>query len=189
MRSETLDLLIRVVAFALPIAALFVLVVLVPWRLTKRKSDGDDGARVVGAGSPVAEPAVIAAAGDIAGELAPLMARVAALEDSDDKSALAPLYLQVAELEQRRGNDAGRLAALRAAAGTGAIHGPRSVHAAARLELAEVAYEAGDLHTACEHWQMARMAYHDDGDTENFDLIDKRMLDHGCPTDWVLTDF
>jgi hypothetical protein len=197
---ENLDLLIRVLAFALPVGALVVLVILLPWRLTKKHpeaalSEADAPARVVnGQSGPRDGPTdgaelATADAANVAVDLNPLMARIAVLEDGDDKSTLAPLYMQVAALEQKRGNEAGRLAALRAAAGTGAIHGPRKAHALARLELAEVAYLAGDLHTACEHWQMARMAYHDDGDTENFERVDRRMLDQGCPTDWVLTDF
>jgi len=57
------------------------------------------------------------------------------------------------------------------------------------LELAEAAYLAGDLTTACEQWQLARTAYLEDGQMERHASIEKRMRANGCPTDWVLTDF
>lgn len=63
------------------------------------------------------------------------------------------------------------------------------VHAAARLELAEIARIDGDLTTACEHWQIARGLYHDTKLLAERDEISERMRDHRCPTDWVLTNF
>lgn len=108
---------------------------------------------------------------------------------SAPKTSLAPLYLELARLCRSAGDEAGCLAALRSAAGIGAQHGPRAAHAEARIELAEAAYSSGDLHGACEQWQMARMALHEDGQKEAYARVDKRMLQHGCPTDWVLTDF
>jgi hypothetical protein len=107
----------------------------------------------------------------------------------DAKSSLAPLYLELARQQRAAGNEAECLSALRSAAGMAAQHGPRSAHAEARLELAEAAYKAGDLTGACEQWQIARTALHDDGQKEAHARIDKRMRDNGCPTDWVLTDF
>ena len=62
-------------------------------------------------------------------------------------------------------------------------------HALSRLELADAALNAGDPITACEHWQMARMAFLDAGMKADGDRIDHRMRANGCPTDWVLTDF
>ena len=79
--------------------------------------------------------------------------------------------------------------ALRAAAGCGALHGPRSAHAEARLQLGEAAYATGDLASACEQWQLARTAFLADGQKEQHARVEKRMRDNGCPTDWVLTDF
>lgn len=65
----------------------------------------------------------------------------------------------------------------------------KAVHAAARLELAQISEVNGDLTTACEHWQIARMLYHDLGQQDDVDQTDAKMLSNGCPTDWVLTDF
>lgn len=64
-----------------------------------------------------------------------------------------------------------------------------AVHAAARLELAERARLAGDLTTACEHWQIARGLFFDMNDRDLHKTAEGLMLRHGCPTDWVLTDF
>jgi hypothetical protein len=81
------------------------------------------------------------------------------------------------------------MTALRSAAGYASLHGPLGCHAAARLQLAEAAYSAGDLTSACEQWQMARGAFLEDGQMDEHARIDRRMRDNGCPTDWVLTDF
>lgn len=64
-----------------------------------------------------------------------------------------------------------------------------AIHAAARLELADRARVAGDLTTACEHWQIARGLFFDMNDRELHKTAEGLMLRHGCPTDWVLTDF
>lgn len=105
------------------------------------------------------------------------------------KTSLAKLQLDLARAYERQGNVEARMAALRSAAGYGALHGPPSVHAAARLALGEAAYGAGDLTSACEQWQMARTAFLEAGDAEQHDRVEKRMRENGCPTDWVLTDF
>jgi hypothetical protein len=62
-------------------------------------------------------------------------------------------------------------------------------HAAARLELGELARQDGDLITACEHWQIARALFQDLKNGARVKTTEARMRDHGCPTDWVLTDF
>ncbi len=105
------------------------------------------------------------------------------------KPALAPHYLELALLHRARGDEPAALAALRLAAGLAAQHGPRTAHAEARLELAEAAFNGGDLTGACEQWQMARTALHEEGDKAAHARVEKRMRDNGCPTDWVLTDF
>ncbi len=106
-----------------------------------------------------------------------------------DNASLAALYLQIAGAHRELGDEPSRMTALRSAAGLGAIHGSRADHARARLELAEAAFDAGDMTGACEQWQMARTALLEDGQKEEHARIDKRMRDQGCPTDWVLTDF
>ena len=118
-----------------------------------------------------------------------LQTQLAGVNGRVPNPALAPLYLELAKLQHGAGDDVARLSSLRSAAGLAAQHGPRSIHAEARLELAEVAYRCGDLTSACEHWQMARTALLDDGQREAHARVEQRMRDHGCPTDWVLTDF
>lgn len=106
-----------------------------------------------------------------------------------EKTALSGLYYELAAGHARLGKAEARMAALRSAAGYGALHGPPGAHAAARLALGEAAHSAGDLTTACEQWQMARTAYLQAGEAEHHAEIEKRMRENGCPTDWVLTDF
>jgi hypothetical protein len=108
---------------------------------------------------------------------------------SPPNATLAPLFLDMARHHKVAGDESSYLAALRSAAGLAAQHGPRAAHAEARLELAEAAFKSGDLIGACEQWQMARDALQDDGQKTAYAVVDKRMRDHGCPTDWVLTDF
>lgn len=104
-------------------------------------------------------------------------------------ASLAPLFLDMARHHKAAGDDKSYLAALRSAAGLGAQHGPRAAHAEARLQLAEAAFDAGDLIGACEQWQMARNALQDDGQKDAHARVEQRMRENGCPTDWVLTDF
>ena len=70
-----------------------------------------------------------------------------------------------------------------------AANGLHDQHAAARLELGELARQDGDLITACEHWQIARGLFHELKNPPRVKAVEKRMSDHGCPTDWVLNDF
>lgn len=118
-----------------------------------------------------------------------LLSRIAQAETLSVPSSLAPLHLALARAHMAAGRDAEALVALRSAAGLAALHGPRPVHAEARIELADAAYRTGDLISACEHWQLARTAYQDEGQADNAIRIEKRMRENGCPTDWVLTDF
>lgn len=106
-----------------------------------------------------------------------------------EKTSLSALYFDLAAAYAREGNFEARMTALRSAAGEGALHGPHAAHAAARLALAEAAHQAGDLTSACEQWQLARMAFQEGGDEVQHARVEKRMRENGCPTDWVLTDF
>jgi hypothetical protein len=63
------------------------------------------------------------------------------------------------------------------------------VHAEARIELAEMARGDGDMTSACEHWQMAKVMFHEMGRRKDQDQISELMRQHRCPTDWVLTNF
>lgn len=108
---------------------------------------------------------------------------------SQPKTALAPIYLELARQCFAAGDETGYLEALRSAAGVASLHGPLEVHAEVRLELAEAALRAGDTIGACEHWQMARVAFEECGQRDAQDRVDQQMRANGCPTDWVLTDF
>ncbi len=123
------------------------------------------------------------------GDIAALEQRATDAEANAKFTEIAPIYLMIAAAHDQLGNGAGRMTALRSAAGLAAKYGPLSAHAQARLALAEVAYQAGDLTGACEQWQLARSALLEDGQTLEHARIDKRMRDHQCPTDWILTDF
>lgn len=70
-----------------------------------------------------------------------------------------------------------------------AASGLADQHAAARLELGELARQDGDLITACEHWQIARGLFYDLKNGHNLKTVEVQMRNHGCPTDWVLNNF
>lgn len=195
---EAVSPVVDVIALAMPVAALLTL--LAVWR-------GQAKAKRLARSKPVAafeasmlyeSPAPVAtllrdtprdAPPSFSSEVERLQARLAAAQAASPAPDLAPIYMELAAQHRVSGDEAARLAALRSAAGLAAQHGPRAAHAQARLELAEVAFEAGDLTGACEQWQMARTALDDDGQRDAATRVDKRMLDNGCPTDWVLTDF
>lgn len=67
--------------------------------------------------------------------------------------------------------------------------GLKELHAEARLDLGEEARAAGDLTTACEHWQLARAMFEEATLQPKAEAVAARMKRFGCPTDWVLNDF
>lgn len=67
--------------------------------------------------------------------------------------------------------------------------GLKEPHARARVMLGDFAQASGDPSTACEHWQIARILFHEIGNKPAYDDVDVRMQRNGCPSDWVLTDF
>lgn len=172
--------------FAIPIAVLATLIILLlrRWaakRLARRRNTiayvHGDGRSSAGVPDNVEE------------DIPTLAKRIETAIATNDNTALADLYLALARGHEKLGNAEARMSALRSAAGCGALHGPQASHATARLQLAEAAYDAGDLTTACEQWQLARGAFLSDGQLDEHERVEKRMRDNGCPTDWVLTDF
>ncbi len=107
----------------------------------------------------------------------------------DDDVGLAMVYLVKAREAVSAGDVHAATGLLRQSIGHAHQEGNVSVHADARLDLAEIAREAGDLTTACEHWQIARKLFIDNSRKDRLAEADALMLRHGCPTDWVLTDF
>jgi hypothetical protein len=63
------------------------------------------------------------------------------------------------------------------------------VHAEARIELADLARSDGDMTSACEHWQMAKLMFHESGRRADQDRMADLMRQNRCPTDWILTNF
>jgi hypothetical protein len=173
--------------FAIPIAVLATLIILLLRRwVGKRYARGRNTiAYVHGDGRSYASIPDDAVDADVA----TIAKRIETAIATNDNTALADLYLALARGHEKLGGAEARMSALRSAAGCGALHGPPATHAAARLQLAEAAYDAGDLTTACEQWQLARGAFFSDGQLDEHERIEKRMRDNGCPTDWVLTDF
>jgi uncharacterized iron-regulated membrane protein len=106
-----------------------------------------------------------------------------------DKDAVATLYIEQAQAHLARSQHEEAAARLRDAIGVAALGGLDGPHAAARVELAGLYLEQGDPITACEQWQIARQLFHQLKRPTDRDAVDRRMLDNGCPTDWVLTDF
>ena len=201
---DSVDAVIGIMAIAIPVAVLvtLLLVLSTKGRAKRRRSSVATLADGIEPDAPEAAPSIppaTAVATDARTEPPVALSTEASSDDMqarlkhsitiEPKTAQAAIHLQMARLHRAVGDEAECLTALRAAAGLAAQHGPRSIHAEARLELAEVAFKAGDLTSACEHWQMARSALLDDGQKEAHARVDKRMRENGCPTDWVLTDF
>jgi tetratricopeptide (TPR) repeat protein len=204
--TNVLEELVHVVVLALPVAVLLLLLALLQRGLRRRAREAasvsdrsapgrqpEQGAGIAPGATPAAsaagESGGAALLGETAGGLPTLDARIQSALASGALPALAPLYLELARRQAAQGDQSARMAALRSAAGYGALHGPKSAHAEARMELAEAAYGSGDLTSACEQWQLARTAFQEAGQGEAHARVERRMRENGCPTDWVLTDF
>lgn len=115
--------------------------------------------------------------------------RIQKAEAAGDAVEVAGLYLAWARDEVACGQAAEAGEHLRTTVRIATKSKAAALHAEARLELAELAREAGDLTTACEHWQLARALFHDLTERERVGETERLMQRHGCPTDWVLNDF
>lgn len=116
-------------------------------------------------------------------------ARIKKAEAANDLAALPSLYLSLARAEIEEGRHDTAAEHLRASVRGAAKTRNAAVQAEARLELAELARAAGDLTTACEHWQIARALFHELKEQASLGETERLMQKHGCPTDWVLNDF
>lgn len=120
---------------------------------------------------------------------ATIVAEISTAKKSGDEAALAPLRLENGRRLAFEDNNRKATDELVQSVVLAKSNGLREVHAEARLELAALSEARGDLTTACEHWQIARMIYHELGQDADVDRTDANMLRNRCPTDWVLTDF
>lgn len=198
------ELVLRYSILALPVLGLLVLLFLLHSRVQQRheardqdspnaKERAGNGPHSITSAPPLAPGASTGATSGLklyGGEtVEQLEDRLAGAEQMGQPIALAMIYLALGRARMANGELPAGLDALRSAAGLAAMHKHAALHAECRLDLAEAAYEAGDPITACEHWQMARMAFLEADMRSEGDKIDRRMKANGCPTDWVLTDF
>jgi tetratricopeptide (TPR) repeat protein len=202
---EAFDPIVRILALALPVLALLTLMFVLKSQSKARQRSKPDHLQMFDAGLSTGQSVGSAAPAnsipppqrDVSAPtvsrtlsaIGVLQSRLSEAQVSGPKPMLAQLYLELAGEYRKAGDEAASLESLRSAAGLAAKHGPPSTHAEARLQLAEAAFQAGDLTGACEQWQMARMALHEAGQQAAQARVDQRMRDNGCPTDWVLTDF
>jgi tetratricopeptide (TPR) repeat protein len=126
---------------------------------------------------------------DTAARRAQLIAQVAGAEAAGTGHALPQLYLALARLELASGAGSEAVEYLRKCVLLSASLNLPVEHAAARLELGDIARQTGDTTTACEHWQIARSLFQDAGRASDRDAATARMQRNGCPSDWVLNQF
>lgn len=118
-----------------------------------------------------------------------LLTAIAAAERSGDEKRLAALYVGLARQHVSTGRTDEAAGVLRQSIRIASRLGLAAEHAAARLELGDIALAGGDLTTACEHWQIARGLYFELKAAHELEAAETRMQRTGCPTDWVLNDF
>jgi hypothetical protein len=116
-------------------------------------------------------------------------ARIEKAAAANDKALLASHHLGYAKAEIAAGRYDVAADQLRACLRIAAQSRNAPMEAHARMELAELARTGDDLTTACEHWQIARSLFHQLESAPELADVETRMRSHGCPTDWVLTDF
>lgn len=203
MTGLKLDGLAGTIALLLPFAALLTVMLLA----TRRRPPAPDrpAQRDMVAGSspaavetlarrqsaPPPAPAVSAPAPapSTAERRSQLSRELARAEASGSEAELAKLHVAAARLDLLEGKSEPAADHLRKSIRISARLGLKDLHALARLELGDIAREAGDLTTACEHWQIARGLYYDLKQVDPLQTAETRMRQHGCPTDWVLNDF
>jgi tetratricopeptide (TPR) repeat protein len=125
----------------------------------------------------------------VVNDRATLTAAVGDAESHGEGARLPGLYLLLAKCHIEDGETGDAEELLRKSIRAAADAGLKDTHAEARLVLGDIALQAGDLTTACEHWQIARALFHELKQSDDHEAAESRMLRNGCPTDWVLTDF
>ncbi len=173
----------------LPFILLAAVILLVRRRSAPRPKQRKDPAAVVAAMAEAPAEPRAAAPAPVPDPVPPLVTRIGAAEASNDHAALAGLHLTHAKAHMAAERHGEAADALRASLRAATLAKNKKMQAEARLELAELARAAGDLTTACEHWQMARSLFLSEKQTKELAETEAAMRRHGCPTDWVLNDF
>lgn len=182
-----------------PFAALLLMVVVVSLRHTYERSETPDTGAALEP-SPGANEMLAAVGGGVGPDAynatateretgASWQDRIRAAEEGGDVADLPALYLAFAQEEIAQGHTDTGADHLRSCIRWAAKARNPAIEAEARLELADLARAAGDLTTACEHWQIARALFHKLDRKDALAGTEDAMRRHGCPTDWVLTDF
>jgi tetratricopeptide (TPR) repeat protein len=145
---------------------------------------------------PLAAPAPAAAVTQVAaiaqvaamdGEV--LLAAVQEAEAEGSANRLAGLYLSLGQWRSQEGDARGAADFFRKCIRSATSAGLKEPHAQARVALGDIAQASSDPSTACEHWQIARLLFHELRQKRAYEAVDERMQRNKCPTDWVLTDF
>jgi hypothetical protein len=118
-----------------------------------------------------------------------LVSSVAAAKADRDDVALSRDSVRLARILIARSAHAEAAALLQSAALVARRAKLPVVHAEARIELADLAQSEGDMTSACEHWQMAKLMFHESGRRADQDRMADMMRQNRCPTDWILTNF
>lgn len=199
----SLDGAIGWVAVATPLAVLMIVAAAVLWAARQGRGDTEiefdsrENRWVRETSLAGAEPTLVAGGApgrgadalDTRESRAAIAAAIVAAEHGGERGDLAELYLSLAVLERETGDEATAAPLLRKAVLLASETGNAIVHAKGRLELGDQARGAGDLTTACEHWQMARVLFDQLELAAQKAEAEARMQRNGCPTDWILTDF
>jgi hypothetical protein len=187
MVSITTPLDPRVLAVGIVIAALLVTLLALALRM-RRKRPG--GATAAGVAEPLTVSTSIAPVAKLAAvDSAALIAAVKEAEVEGASHRLPGLYMSLAQWRLDEGDPRAAAELLRKCIRAASTAGQKEAHARARVALGDIAQGSGDASTACEHWQIARLIFHELRQTRDYEAVDVRMQRNKCPTDWVLTDF
>lgn len=176
-----------VLAVAVVVAALLLTLIalaLLLWRKRLRAS----GNATMAEPSAAAKPVVFVATPPVV-DSAALRAAIEEAEAEDASYRLPGLYMSLAQCRLEEGETRAAADLLRKSIRAATSAGLKEAHARARVALGDIAQGSGDPSTACEHWQIARLIFHDLHQTRDYEAVDVRMRRNKCPTDWVLTDF
>jgi hypothetical protein len=177
----------RVLAVGIVIAALLVTLLALALRLRRKRRDARLRAGVMEPFT-AAEPAVPVAK-LTAIDSAALIAAVKEAEVEGASHRLPGLYMSLAQWRLTEGEPRAAAELYRKCIREATVAGQKEMHARARVALGDMAQGSGDASTACEHWQIARLIFHELRQTRDYEAVDVRMQRNKCPTDWVLTDF